>query len=82
MKLTYIVDHECLVKEYMNYLNLSRRFSKKVKLYGKIYINGVESKNYFPLKNGDELVLEFNEEEKKYFKLLIEIVSMFIKENL
>ena len=62
MKLTYIVDHECLVKEYMNYLNLSRRFSKKVKLYGKIYINGVESKNYFPLKNGDELVLEFNEE--------------------
>jgi len=62
MKLTYIVDHECLVKEYMNYLNLSRRFSKKVKLYGKIYINGVESKNYFPLKIGDELVLEFNEE--------------------
>jgi len=46
----------------MNYLNLSRRFSKKVKLYGKIYINGVESKNYFPLKIGDELVLEFNEE--------------------
>ena len=27
-------------------------------------------------------ILEFNEEEKKYFKLLIEIVSMFIKENL
>ena len=27
-------------------------------------------------------ILDFNEEEKNYFKLLIEIVSMFIKENL
>lgn len=27
-------------------------------------------------------ILEFNEEEQNYFKLLIEIVSMFIKENL
>lgn len=62
MKLSFIVEKDCFVKEYMEYLKLSRRFSKKVKLYGMIYINGIPSKNYFPLKRGDELVLEFNED--------------------
>lgn len=62
MKLKYIVTKECIVKEYMKELNLSKRFCKKVKLYGKILINGVESKNYYPLKINDELVLEYNEE--------------------
>ncbi len=65
MKLEYTVDRECLVKEYMQHLNLSKRFCKKVKLYGKILINGVVSKNYFPLKIGDILVLEYNEEENQ-----------------
>ena len=60
MKLKYIVTKECIVKEYMKELNLSKRFCKKVKLYGKILINGVESKNYYPLKINDELVLDYN----------------------
>lgn len=61
MKLVYKITEECLVKEYMSKIKLSRRFSKKVKLYGKIYINGEEAKNYYPLKPGDELILEYNE---------------------
>ena len=61
MRLVYKITEECLVKEFMVKIKLSRRFSKKVKLYWKIYINNVEAKNYYPLKPGDELVLEYNE---------------------
>ena len=65
MKLEYIVDRECLVKEFMTELNLSKRFCKKVKLYGSILINGEPSKNYYPLKVGDKLTLEYNESENE-----------------
>lgn len=77
MKLEYIVDRECLVKEYMQELNLSKRFCKKVKLYGSIKINDIESKNYFTLKVGDKLTLEYNEienEEIKSFDFPLDIV--------
>ena len=63
MILNYIVEKECLVKEYMQELNLSKRFCKKVKLYGKILINDVEAKNYYPLKVGDKLALQYDESE-------------------
>lgn len=65
MKLEYIVDRDCIVKEYMQELNLSKRFCKKVKLYGSIKINDIEAKNYFPLKVGDRLTLEYNESENE-----------------
>ena len=61
MKLSYVVDKECLVKEYLQDLNLSKRFCKKVKLYGCFYINGEVAKNYYKLQKGDLLELEYNE---------------------
>ena len=61
MKLSYVVDKECLVKEYLQDLNLSKRFCKKVKLYGNFYINGEVAKNYFKLQKGDLLELEYEE---------------------
>ena len=63
MKIEYIANKECILKEYLVELGLSRNFMKKVKLYGKMYINDVEVKNYFPIKIGDKIVLEYNEEE-------------------
>lgn len=61
MRLKYTVQHEAIIKEYLIELGLSKRFCKKVKLYGKMYINGEIAKNYYPLKIGDELVLELDE---------------------
>ena len=63
MELVYKVEQEMLLKEYLVYLGLSRRFIKKVKLYGKMYINGILSKNYYPVKTGDVITLEYDEEE-------------------
>lgn len=63
MKLEYNVEQEMLLKEYLVYLGLSRRFIKKVKLYGKMYINGILAKNYYPVKVGDMITLEYDEEE-------------------
>lgn len=63
MKIDYIVTHDGILKEYLKELGLSRRFMKKVKLYGKMYINDNEVKNYFPIKEGDKITLEYYEEE-------------------
>ena len=63
MRIEYIANKECILKEYLKELGLSRRFMKKVKLYGKMFINEEEVKNYFNVKAGDRIVLEYNEEE-------------------
>lgn len=63
MKIEYIVEKDSILKEYLKEIGLSRRFMKMVKLYGKMYINDCEVKNYFPVKVGDRITLEYNEEE-------------------
>lgn len=63
MKIEYYARHEGILKEYLKELGLSRSFMKKVKLYGKMYINDQEVKNYFPIQEGDKIVLEYSEEE-------------------
>lgn len=65
MKIEYVAKKDDILKEYLKELGLSRRFMKKVKLYGKMYINDIEAKNYFPIKNGDKIVLEYDEEENE-----------------
>ncbi|HKM29560.1 MAG TPA: RluA family pseudouridine synthase [Bacilli bacterium] len=62
MRLEYLVDiEEMPLKEYIIHLGLSLRLAKKIKLYGKMYINGTEALNYFVVKKGDLVVLEYNE---------------------
>ena len=55
MRLKYIIDEECLIKEYVLKLDLSKRLLKKVKNSNGFYINGEKAKNYYPLKKGDIL---------------------------
>ena len=62
MKLKYVVEKEMMVKEYLIYLGISHHLRKKVRALDNIYINGIHSKNYFMLKVGDVLELEFPEE--------------------
>lgn len=61
MELTYICEKEMLLKEYLVYLGLSRRFCKKVKLYGKMMINDEIALNFYPVHVGDKITLEYNE---------------------
>lgn len=61
MRLKYVVEEECLVKDYVLKLNLSKRMLKKIKNRNGFYINGESAKNFFPLKKGDVLELEFFE---------------------
>lgn len=63
MKVEYKVTHNSIVKEYLNELGLSKKFCKRVKLYGKILINGIEAKNYYPVNEGDIITLEYNEQK-------------------
>ena len=62
MKTVYLCEHDAILKEYLLEIGLSRHYCKKVKLYGKMYINDVEAKNYFPLKKGDKITIELDEE--------------------
>ena len=65
MKLEYICEQEMLLKEYLVYLGLSRRFCKRVKLYGKMFINGEIALNFYPVKKGDKITLDYNEGENQ-----------------
>lgn len=88
MKLKYIVDQECLVKEYVVNLGLSNRLLKKVKNNDGFYINGEKAKNYYPLKKGDVLELEYFEkmnneyqESDKELKIIYEDDYMLVIEK-
>ena len=61
MKLRYVIEKEMLVKEYFDYVGLSHHLKKKVRALDNIVINGCKGKNYYPLKKGDVLELEFKE---------------------
>lgn len=63
MKLEYVVTEAMLLKEYLIHIGLSRAFCRKLKLYGKMQINGNDAKNYFPVKPGDTITLEYSEAE-------------------
>ena len=62
MKTNYIVTHDAILKEYLLEIRLSRHFCKKVKLYGKMYVNDIEVKNYVSVKTKDIITLELDEE--------------------
>ncbi len=62
MKLEFVSDYNGILKEYLNTLNLSKRFLKRVKLYGTMMINNNVCKNYYEIKKGDLITLEYNED--------------------
>ena len=61
MRIEYVCEQDMLLKEYLVYLGLSRRFCKRVKLYGKMMINNEIALNFYPVKKGDKITLEYNE---------------------
>lgn len=61
MKLTYIIDCDnIMVKEYLEKKDFSRRYRKKIKLYGQMIVNGQQVKNHHILHTNDilELILD------------------------
>jgi len=68
MKLEYIVDEDgIIVKDYLEKQNISKRLAKKIKLYGKTYVNKIEVFNYFLLSKGDHLVIEFEDQDTSVY---------------
>ena len=65
MVLKYKITEDDIVKSFLLKQNISRNLGRKIKLYGKIYINGELSKNWFKLKPGDELVIEYFEPQNQ-----------------
>lgn len=62
MKLEYIVNsEEKMLKEFILEVGISRALARKIKLYGKMFINDVEAKNYFLVKPQDKVTLIYEE---------------------
>lgn len=82
MRLRYFVEKESIVKEYIREKGVSRNLGRKIKLYGKIYINGKESGNWYPINPGDvlEILLPENNPEIQPVASPLEVV--FENENL
>lgn len=62
MKLSYVIEDEIIVKEFLKEQNLSRKLLRKIKSQDAIRINGEGAKNYYLLHKGDllEIVIEEN----------------------
>ncbi len=69
MRVDFKVLHDAILKDYILESGVSRRFARKVKLYGKMYINGIEAKNFYEVKNGDIITLEYDEKENDQITL-------------
>ncbi len=62
MKIDYLVDtNEMMLKDFILLKGVSRSFARRVKLYGKMYINGIDAKNFYLVKKGDLVTLEYSE---------------------
>lgn len=77
MKIDVKVNYDSIIKEYLLEQKFSKRFCRKVKLYGKMYVNGVLSPNYTKITKGDVITLEYDEGQNddivaNYFPLQIE----------
>ena len=71
MKLKYVIEDESiLVKEYLEKVGLSRNLRKKVRVQDIIYINNKKAKNYYELKKGDILELDFKENMNEEIEVL------------
>ena len=77
MKLDYKVEKESILKDYLLEIGLSRRFCRRVKLYGKMYLNGEEVKNFVNVYPGDIITLDYQEDEND--QILPKEVSIDIK---
>lgn len=62
MRIEYVSDQEeMMLKDFILLKGVSKALARKIKLYGKMYINNEESKNYFLVKKGDLVTLEYDE---------------------
>lgn len=62
MIIEFKIEHEDILKDYLIKQGFSKRLGKKVKLYGKFYLNNIEVRNYVEIKKGDLLRIEYHEE--------------------
>ena len=62
MIIEFKIEHDDVLKNYLIKQGISKRLGKKIKLYGKFYLNNIEVKNYAEIKKGDLLRIELDEE--------------------
>lgn len=58
MVLMFKVNKDSILKDYLKECGVSRTLGKKIKLYGKIYVNGLEVKNHVAVRINDEIKIE------------------------
>ncbi len=69
MKLEYTVTtEEKMLKEFILEMGISQNLAKKIKLYGKMYINDIEAKNYYLVKPNDKVTLIYDEKPNEMIK--------------
>lgn len=74
MKLKWIVeDNNYMVKDFLLEKGISRNLGRLIKLYGQIYVNGIEVYNYYKLSKDDEIVVVYEEKGSIYPSINIKI---------
>lgn len=77
MELKWIVKIDnIMVKDFLFEMGISKNLGRIIKLYGQIFVNGIEVYNYYKLYLDDEVVVKYQEEGSNYpaVKKKIEVV--------
>lgn len=80
LKYNYNFEEECVVKEYLKD-KLSHHLLKRIRVLDNIKINGQNGKNYYVLKKGDVLELEFDEEMNQDIEVSDETIDIVYEDE-
>ena len=70
-----------MLKEFILSVGVSRAFARRVKLYGKMYINDVEAKNYYMVNKGDKVTLEYDEKINEEINAIDNEIEILHEDN-
>lgn len=82
MELKFKVNKDSILKDYLrDECGVSRTLGRKIKLYGKIYINNQEVKNHFPVKIDDEIRIIIPENVKENIKKVEKEIDILYEDD-
>ena len=82
MKIDYLVTIDNIkLKDFILEMGVSRAFARRVKLYGKMYINDVEAKNFYIVHLGDKVTLEYDEKLNEEINVNLEELDICYEDS-
>lgn len=81
MELNFIIEKEIMVKDFLLSQGFSKALGRKIKLYGQVFVNEKEVKNYYLLQKDDELKIVFPPKIKENIVITEESLKILYEDD-